>query len=101
MECQKVSFQALLKRLGKLDVLDNDEAELEKTELRQQVRDLKVVIGLRCLSVLRYLSDHVSHLSLGVLARLTTTHDTPGLLARVMHTQPWRRRKGSKHNTEV
>ena len=38
-------------------------------ELEKQLEELQIVVGLRCLSVLRYLTDHTGVLSLGVLAR--------------------------------
>ena len=60
-------------------------------ELLEQVREVRQTLGLRCLSVLRYLTDHVSVLTLGVLARLVTTHDTPGLVAAAIQAQPWLR----------
>ena len=40
-----------------------------EVELAKQLDELYVVFGLRCLSVLRYLTDHIGVLSLGVLAR--------------------------------
>ena len=49
----------------------------------------------RCVSVLRYLTDHISALGLGVLARLVTTHDTPGLVAAAIQSQPWTRESGA------
>ena len=48
-------------------------------------------IGLRCLSILRYMTDHISVMSLGVLARFVTTHDTPGLVSAAIQSQPWTR----------
>ena len=68
---------------------EGDRSVLE--ELLEQVRDLRQTMGLRCLSILRYLTDHVSVLTLGVLARLVTTHDTPGLVAAAIQSQPWLR----------
>ena len=47
------------------------------------------------MSVLRYLTDHISALGLGVLARLVTTHDTPGLVAAAIQSQPWTRESGA------
>ena len=46
-----------------------EEKEEVGEEVRRQVRELRSVLGLRCLSVLRYLTDHTAVLSLGVLAR--------------------------------
>ena len=68
---------------------EEDESVME--ELLEQVRDLRQTMGLRCLSILRYLTDHVTVLTLGVLARLVTTHDTPGLVAAAIQSQPWLR----------
>ena len=45
--------------------------------------------------MLRYLTDHISALGLGVLARLVTTHDTPGLVAAAIQSQPWTRESGA------
>ena len=73
---------------------DRTEEEEDRSvveELLEQVRDLRQTMGLRCLSILRYLTDHVSVLTLGVLARLVTTHDTPGLVAAALQSQPWLR----------
>ena len=53
---------------------DEDEADARQKEevgeeLEKQLKELQIVVGLRCLSVLRYLTDHTGVLSLGVLAR--------------------------------
>ena len=48
---------------------DSEEDSSMREELLEQVRDLKQTIGLRSLSILRYLTDHISVLTLGVLAR--------------------------------
>ena len=47
---------------------DGGDGDME-VELAKQLDELYVVFGLRCLSVLRYLTDHIGVLSLGVLAR--------------------------------
>ena len=76
------------------DQAEEEEEEEDRSvveELLEQVRDLRQTMGLRCLSILRYLTDHVSVLTLGVLARLVTTHDTPGLVAAAIQAQPWLR----------
>ena len=76
-------------------------------ELLTQVKEMRENIGLRCLSILRYMTDHISVLTLGVLARFVnmymmilimmtffrfvTTHDTPGVVAAAIQSQPWDR----------
>ena len=47
----------------------------------------------------RYMTDHVSVLTLGVLARFVTTHDLPGICAAAIQAEPWRRERGG--GTEV
>ena len=49
-------------------------------------------IAMKCLSILRYLTDHVESLELGVTSRLVITHDVPELLVRCLETRPWIRR---------
>ena len=51
------------------DKEDATKKEEVETELEKQLEELYIVFGLRCLSVLRYLTDHTGVLSLGVLAR--------------------------------
>ena len=54
------------------------------------------------LSILRYLTDHIAHLPLGVTCRLLRTHDTPMLLASLTTLLPWKRSRRFKdrHVTE-
>ncbi|XP_023324487.1 zinc finger MYND domain-containing protein 10 isoform X2 [Eurytemora carolleeae] len=68
----------------------SDEGELDVyNEVLQHIRDTRISLGMRSLSVLRYLTDNMEVVTLGVLARLVTTHDVPGLLAQTIEDQPW------------
>ena len=40
------------------------------------------------------MTDHMSVLTLGVLARFVTTHDLPGICAAAIQAEPWRRERG-------
>lgn len=44
---------------------------------------------MKCITILRYLCDHIDELPLGVSTRLTVTHDVPVLLVQLMETKPW------------
>ena len=44
---------------------------------------------MKCITILRYLCDHIDELPLGVSTRLTITHDVPVLLAQLMESRPW------------
>ena len=46
-------------------------------------------ICMKCITILRYLCDHIDELPLGVSTRLTITHDVPVLLVQLMATKPW------------
>ena len=65
-------------------------------EVLDQIKELRENIGLRSVSILRYMTDHISVLSLGVLARLVTTHDTPGLVAATIQSRPWVRESSGR-----
>ena len=47
---------------------------------------------MKCLSILRYLTDHLEDLPLGVTSRMVCTNDVPEMLARCIATRPWVRR---------
>ena len=70
---------------------DDKEEILVRQELLAQLKDIKEVLGLRCLSILRYLTDHLSVLVLGVVSRCVTTHDLPGICAAAIQAEPWLR----------
>ena len=44
---------------------------------------------MKCITILRYLCDHIDELPLGVSTRLTITHDVPVLLVQLMESKPW------------
>ena len=46
---------------------------------------------MKCVSVLRYLTDHLENLSLGVTSRLVITQDVPVVLANLLEIKPWLR----------
>ena len=48
-------------------------------------------LGMKSLSLLRYITDHVSHLSVSVLNRMLNVHDIPLLLTSIIELAPWKR----------
>ena len=50
---------------------------------------------MKCVSILRYLSDNLTELPLSVTTRLVVTHDVPALLIWFLEKRPWRR-EGAK-----
>ncbi|CAH0403026.1 unnamed protein product [Chilo suppressalis] len=69
------------------------ECETPCEELERQKRELQFDISMRCISLVRYISEHME--SAGVAASMATnlykTHDVPSLLAHLLQLQPWRR----------
>lgn len=58
-------------------------------DLERQQRDLLYKIGIRCISILSFLTDKMDLLPLSAATRLVKTHDTPCLLRELIHCQPW------------
>ena len=52
-------------------------------------------LGIKCISVLRYLTDNLEDLPLSVTTRLVRTHDLPVALATLLERRPWVRKRGS------
>lgn len=77
--------------------LDDDAAvALNRTawqELEEKTRDTRFAIAICALTVLRYVTDAMGDLPLGVTARLLDTHDAQMLLAPLLDKRPWVRRR--------
>ncbi|KAG8436162.1 hypothetical protein GDO86_007314 [Hymenochirus boettgeri] len=69
----------------------SDSSSLE--ELKQQTESLEFDIALKCLSVLRYFTDHTDSLPISVTNRLLNTHNLPCLLVELLQRFPWSRRQ--------
>ncbi|XP_018428606.1 PREDICTED: zinc finger MYND domain-containing protein 10, partial [Nanorana parkeri] len=79
--------------------VSGDVSSLE--ELKQQSEALEFDVALKCLSVLRYVTDHTDSLSLSVTTRLLNTHNLPCVLVELMEHCPWsRRNKGQLQRYE-
>lgn len=61
-------------------------------ELAEQQNDLQFGIGMKCITILSYLSDKISSLSVSAARRLTQTHDVPCLVSEILALRPWLRR---------
>ena len=55
---------------------------------------------MKCISILRYLTDHLENLPLGVTARVMITQDIPIVLANLLDMKPWLKVSG-ENNTRV
>ena len=59
------------------------------TEATFSLYKYELQISMKCLSILRYMSDHLEHMPLGVTTRLTMTHDVPILMSQMIEMKPW------------
>ncbi|CAK9810143.1 Zinc finger MYND domain-containing protein 10 [Anthophora quadrimaculata] len=64
-------------------------------EILDRKKEVEFDIGMRCISILRYLAEFADNLPLSVLSRLLSTHDVPYLLVQLIEREPWK-----KENTE-
>ena len=55
--------------------------------------DLRTNIGLSCVSILRFMTDHADKLSFSALSRLYNTHDIPMLMVPLIENPPWVRKR--------
>ncbi|CAG9125020.1 unnamed protein product [Plutella xylostella] len=62
-------------------------------ELTRQKNDLQFDISMRCITIVRYIAEHMEAVGIGacIASGLYRTHDAPALLALLLQAQPWRR----------
>ncbi|KZC13946.1 Zinc finger MYND domain-containing protein 10 [Dufourea novaeangliae] len=58
-------------------------------EILERKKELEFDIGVRCISILRYLAEFSDALPLCVLSRMLSTHDVPYLLVQLIESHPW------------
>jgi zinc finger MYND domain-containing protein 10 len=61
-------------------------------ELKFHEEEISFIIGIKCVTILSYLSDKIGSLSTSAARRLTQTHDVPCLLSELLSLRPWLRR---------
>ncbi|XP_055628493.1 zinc finger MYND domain-containing protein 10 homolog isoform X2 [Toxorhynchites rutilus septentrionalis] len=67
--------------------------ESAREEIERLKRDVDFKIGLKCLTILSYLTNNIMVLPLSTKNRLTRVHDIPCLIAEILHVKPWIRRR--------
>ena len=65
-------------------------------EICRLEQEILFQIAMKCISIMRYLSDHLDFLVLGVSTRLTITQDIPMLLVQLLKSKPWYRRENNQ-----
>ncbi|XP_063708582.1 zinc finger MYND domain-containing protein 10 homolog [Culicoides brevitarsis] len=77
---------------------DSEEIEAQKDletrkELQGQIKDMTFHIGMKAITILAYIVDHLETLPLGAVTRLVKIHDTPCILSEILQVRPWMRRR--------
>ncbi|XP_013145757.1 PREDICTED: zinc finger MYND domain-containing protein 10 [Papilio polytes] len=91
---QLTSLIALLND-GYLKPMSGKEMESETVieELQRQKRDLQFDISMRCISIVRYLAEHMEAAGSGVsiATNLYKTNDVPSILCHLLQLEPWKK----------
>jgi hypothetical protein len=58
-------------------------------DLDRQLADMEFAIGISCLAIIRYITDHLPNLSLGVIQYLVDHCDIFHTLIPLMEEKPW------------
>ena len=64
--------------------------------LKQQALDIGFSCAVCSISILRFLTDHINHLPLGVVSRILHTHDILLAMVPLVESPPWTRKNGKK-----
>lgn len=64
-------------------------AESSGQELQRQQKDLLFKIGMKCLTILSFMTDRMDSLMISAIRRMVVTHDIPCLLSEILHCKPW------------
>lgn len=77
------------------EVTTKDEVDMKK-ELQRQMKDMTFHLGMKSITILAYIVDHLESLPLGAVTRLVKIHDTPCILSEILQVRPWMRRSRKK-----
>ncbi|XP_040582560.1 zinc finger MYND domain-containing protein 10 [Lepeophtheirus salmonis] len=85
----------IMRQLTKFVLLANDNRDegalTEEREIHRQRRELDFQIGIKCISIMYYLCEHIEDISIGVSSRLVINHDAPALCIELLRCKPWER----------
>lgn len=61
-------------------------------DMDNKIEEIDLTISLSCISILRYITDHITHLGFPVINHIQNVKDIPMLLVAVMEFKPWCRK---------
>lgn len=96
--CESLSDQAidlldyccgLAAQLLVIEQKETETDENERTDFRRQQNNLIFDLGIRALTIIRYLAEYLDRLPLSVTTLMFNTHDVPVLLIQILLNKPW------------
>ncbi|KAG1676790.1 Zinc finger MYND domain-containing protein 10 [Nymphon striatum] len=79
------------------DTAENEyKKELDVDELVRIEKKIKFDVFVKCLSIIRYIIQHMITVNLSVTARIISVHDIPVTLAKIIQLRPWIRKSTEK-----
>ncbi|XP_023319023.1 zinc finger MYND domain-containing protein 10 [Trichogramma pretiosum] len=84
-----VNYLTKLLYSNKKEIKENPDSCLQ--ELLEKKDQIEFSIGMRSISILRYLAEFADQLPLCALSRMLTTNDVPYLLSQLIEHQPWKK----------
>ncbi|RZC36596.1 zinc finger MYND domain-containing protein 10 -like [Asbolus verrucosus] len=76
-------------RLLSAEQSDVEIGETGKKELQRQLNNLTFDIGIRALSVIRYMAEYLDRLPLNICSRIFDSYDIPMLFTQLLIVRPW------------
>lgn len=58
-------------------------------EIRKQSKKIDFELSVKCISILRYLTDHIESAPLSTASRMLNVHNIPCLLVKLVENPPW------------
>jgi predicted Zn-ribbon and HTH transcriptional regulator len=81
---------------GKLTKLVTNTNIPNKTEEKDKFEEIEVTLRMSCISILRYITDHLMQLPFPVRYHIMNIKDVPMLLVALMESKPWIRKQEDK-----
>ena len=66
-------------------------------ELDEKLKEVRFGIGICSLSIIRYLTDYVPQLPIGIVSRMLQTNDTLMAILPLADNPPWVRKRKDRH----
>ncbi|KAF8778183.1 Zinc finger MYND domain-containing protein 10 [Argiope bruennichi] len=84
-----IQFTSLEKEKSEDPISESNDDQDDNSRLEHQRREIAFESGIKCISLLSYMTQHLKTIPLGVLHRLLVVHDIPLLFTNLLYEPPW------------